>query len=587
MDEVSTIKAFFQSRQVHLSTGWLEGCISWCKEENLPPNYTPKDLQLKVYEQWLLLDLRDVEVPCLPPGLSNKTKYVLTDNYSLQMMKVVDISKPKYWQLQRIRNNTSGVNETETESSKRVLQMTLTDGVQEVEAMEYKHIPCLNLNLTPGIKIRLMGPITVRKGRLMLEAKNVKILGGEVEDLIVPNAAENVLAACMRLPLNPKPAVIEERLLTENMDVLQGAGNKSMTSLGANKPAVANQCSAGSITSTTIASNNPGLSNSRIDRNNSVNLPVVGSNRGLSNNSIMNNTINCRNNSNRNVPHAVPGTSGDTSKITKNAVNINDDEDMIAEEIQLLLEAERDFEEQAAKRRKSDNKTPDLFEDMEDDAIFENIDIPPAHIETALKLKTSPVLNNKIFKDIAVPSTSAKTCSEPLRNENVIRNGYNSVEVEENFFEKMDTGVNFNQVTKESSWKPVTAPKPLVLTIEKLLKNLPNITNGKFKIRAKFCGVEEKLTVVNDDYYFVINVKDDTGSLAVRVHSDLLSDIAGYCAPALTSFKAAVERKDEDAQRTVVNAIRKIKDRLVSLNDVVEVQISAKEKFPVIVRILE
>lgn len=229
MDEISSIKTFFQSHSVLLSTAWLEGCVSWCKEENLPPNYAIKELQHKVFEQWLLLDLRDVELPCLPPDLSNKIKYVLNGDYSLQMMKVVDISKPKLWQLQRIRNNASKNTEPEIESSKRVLQLTLTDGVQEVEAMEYKPVSCLNLNLSPGIKIRLMGPITVRRGRLMLENKNVKILGGEVEELIVPNAAENVLAGVLKLPLNPKPVVIEENLLTANSDMFNEAGKFIVT----------------------------------------------------------------------------------------------------------------------------------------------------------------------------------------------------------------------------------------------------------------------------------------------------------------------------------------------------------------------
>lgn len=218
MDEISTIKTFFQSHNVYLSTAWLEGCVNWCKEENLSSDYTLKELQHKVFEQWLLLDLRDVEVPCLPPDLSNKIKYILNGDYSLQVMKVIDISKPKLWQLQRIRNVSKNA-EPEIESSKRVLQLTLTDGVQEVEAMEYKPVSCLNLNLSPGIKIRLMGPITVRRGRLMLENKNVKILGGEVEELIVPNAAENILATVLKLPLNPNPNVVEESLLTANTDM--------------------------------------------------------------------------------------------------------------------------------------------------------------------------------------------------------------------------------------------------------------------------------------------------------------------------------------------------------------------------------
>lgn len=99
-------------------------------------------------------------------------------------------------------------------SGKRVLQLTLTDGVQYVEAMEYKPIQSLNINLTPGVKIRLSGPVTIRRGRLMLQEQNIRILGGEVEELLIPNAAENVLAGALNLPLNSNPSNIDTKLIT-------------------------------------------------------------------------------------------------------------------------------------------------------------------------------------------------------------------------------------------------------------------------------------------------------------------------------------------------------------------------------------
>lgn len=106
--------------------------------------------------------------------------------------------------------------EQELESSKRVLQLTLTDGVQEIEAIEYKTIKCLNLNLSPGKKIRLMGPIQIRRGRVMLEERHIKVIGGEVDALLVENAAENILAKNLNQPLNPKPESIQENIQIEN-----------------------------------------------------------------------------------------------------------------------------------------------------------------------------------------------------------------------------------------------------------------------------------------------------------------------------------------------------------------------------------
>ncbi|KAG5877410.1 hypothetical protein JTB14_035648 [Gonioctena quinquepunctata] len=224
MDEISAIDLFFKSHHILFSRPWLESCINWCKEEDLPPNYSEKDLRLKVFEQWLLCDLRDVEIPSLPPNLSSKVNYTLTGSFSLQLMKVIDISKPKFWQIQRIRNGVAKNLDQEVESSKRVLMLTLTDGVQEIEATELRPIPCLNLNLSPGIKITLTGPIEVRWGRLMLEDKHVNVRGGEVESLLVENAAENILAKHLNLPLNPEPNIIQESLLTANTEIFNETG---------------------------------------------------------------------------------------------------------------------------------------------------------------------------------------------------------------------------------------------------------------------------------------------------------------------------------------------------------------------------
>ncbi|KAL3270150.1 hypothetical protein HHI36_009208 [Cryptolaemus montrouzieri] len=101
-------------------------------------------------------------------------------------------------------------------TGKRVLQLTLTDGVHYVEAMEYKPILILNINLTPTIKVRLSGPITIR--RLMLQEQNIRIFGGEVHDLLVSNAAENVLSRALNLPENPNSQIVDINLLNVNQE---------------------------------------------------------------------------------------------------------------------------------------------------------------------------------------------------------------------------------------------------------------------------------------------------------------------------------------------------------------------------------
>lgn len=219
--EIQSCKQFFQSHNITISGFWLESCLGWFHEEN-PNTREPLDtLRLKVYAQWLLLDLREVEIPILPPNLSLQKKIILNGIYSLQMLQIMDISTSKYLQMQKIRNSKGLSNlmvdeqyrdqsELRNNTTKRLLQLLLTDGVQEIKAIEYKPVKSLHFNLPPGTKIKIIGPITARRGQLLLEEKNVHILGGEIEELLIENAVENVLARALKLPENPNPKVIEE-----------------------------------------------------------------------------------------------------------------------------------------------------------------------------------------------------------------------------------------------------------------------------------------------------------------------------------------------------------------------------------------
>lgn len=53
--ELEQIKEIFDNFGIPLSMEWLESCVEWCKDDNLPRNYTLKNLQNMVYEQWLIL----------------------------------------------------------------------------------------------------------------------------------------------------------------------------------------------------------------------------------------------------------------------------------------------------------------------------------------------------------------------------------------------------------------------------------------------------------------------------------------------------------------------------------------------------
>ena len=101
---------------------------------------------------------------------------------------------------------------------KRTLLLNLTDGIQTVEALEYVPISALNLDMIPGTKVLLKGPVECRRGIILLRQGNIELLGGEVSDLVSCNAPENVLARLIGKPENPSPVYgnYSERIAATN-----------------------------------------------------------------------------------------------------------------------------------------------------------------------------------------------------------------------------------------------------------------------------------------------------------------------------------------------------------------------------------
>ncbi|XP_071588194.1 recQ-mediated genome instability protein 1 isoform X2 [Heliangelus exortis] len=152
---------------------WLEACISWIQEENSGNNLSQAQINRQVFEQWLLTDLRDLEYPILPDCILDAPKGELLGSYSIQIDSLVDVSQPAYSQLQKLRGKNT-VNEEVTASTQafqkpweakptRMLMLQLTDGMHQIQGMEYQPVPVLHSNLPPGTKI------TVQEDDFLLE----------------------------------------------------------------------------------------------------------------------------------------------------------------------------------------------------------------------------------------------------------------------------------------------------------------------------------------------------------------------------------------------------------------------------------
>lgn len=88
-----------------------------------------------------------------------------------------------------------------------MFKLELTDGFGTASALEYTSIPAITTKLTPGTKLILSGPMRCVNHILFLEAKNVRILGGEITNLVIENAYENVLRKKLNQPVNPNPKI--------------------------------------------------------------------------------------------------------------------------------------------------------------------------------------------------------------------------------------------------------------------------------------------------------------------------------------------------------------------------------------------
>ncbi|KAJ8285428.1 hypothetical protein GJAV_G00026690, partial [Gymnothorax javanicus] len=203
------------SRHVNVPSNWVEACVAWVLQEGSRAPVSQAYVNEQALEQWLYTDLRVLAHPVLPP-LGRVTKTELSGIFCVQMNSVLDISRPAYVQLQQRRGTdcsndqvaavTQATQRPWEASPVRMLMLQLTDGVQDVEALEYKPVPTLNADLPPGTKLLLQGVLQCRLGVLLLTPDNVRVLGGAVEELQVALSQSRVLARILDLPEEEQPA---------------------------------------------------------------------------------------------------------------------------------------------------------------------------------------------------------------------------------------------------------------------------------------------------------------------------------------------------------------------------------------------
>lgn len=207
MNQANDLVERLANQHIKVNPAWIDACVRHVRAENAGGTAIGGDLYKQVYYQLLLTNIAELGMACLPESALTAHKLVLKGSYFLQVDSVRDISQPAYSQLLKITNtenqNTAVRADPEEKpfpwqaKPKRMLKLEVTDGTRRMEAIEFELVHCMSVDMLPGIKILLTGPIECRRGTMFLRADNVRVLGGMVEALWKENYQEAVLSRAL------------------------------------------------------------------------------------------------------------------------------------------------------------------------------------------------------------------------------------------------------------------------------------------------------------------------------------------------------------------------------------------------------
>ncbi|KAF7724616.1 recQ-mediated genome instability protein 1 [Apophysomyces ossiformis] len=153
----------------------------------------------------------------------------------LQIQDTIDISHSAHSLLDSLSTvttvrhvYTSREDDDEVRFQRGMLRWTLTDGTKEIQALEFKRIPELNMNTPFGCKL-LITNCQVRRGVLLLDPSKVKVLGGQVPALYQGNmTAELKRRLQIRLRL---PQDAQQRPNNQESPVTHGTRQEQQTAM--------------------------------------------------------------------------------------------------------------------------------------------------------------------------------------------------------------------------------------------------------------------------------------------------------------------------------------------------------------------
>uniref|UniRef100_A0A2K1WXC5 RecQ mediated genome instability protein 1 OB-fold domain-containing protein n=1 Tax=Populus trichocarpa TaxID=3694 RepID=A0A2K1WXC5_POPTR len=173
--EESSSKAAEAVLEILRTRGWSLGGIDQLNaliiiHSALSDDGDPCTVANAVESELLNMDLRSIGLKSLPdPNLLNKTSY---------------LQGPKILQISAVRDiSVSSIEGFPNSSKRRLLKLGLTDGHNEITAIEYSHIPSIPNDIAPGSKVRLDNKAPLHNCIVCLNPKVITVIGGIVQSL--------------------------------------------------------------------------------------------------------------------------------------------------------------------------------------------------------------------------------------------------------------------------------------------------------------------------------------------------------------------------------------------------------------------
>uniref|UniRef100_A0A6N2N4Q6 RecQ mediated genome instability protein 1 OB-fold domain-containing protein n=1 Tax=Salix viminalis TaxID=40686 RepID=A0A6N2N4Q6_SALVM len=171
----SSSKAAEAVLEILRTRGWSLGDIDQLNaliiiHSALSDDGDPCTVANSVESELLNMDLRSIGFKSLPdPNLLNKTSY---------------LQGPKILQISAVRDiSVSSIEGFSNSSNRRLLKLRLTDGHNEITAIEYSHVPSIPNDIVPGSKVRLENKAPVHNCIVCLNPRVITVIGGIVQSL--------------------------------------------------------------------------------------------------------------------------------------------------------------------------------------------------------------------------------------------------------------------------------------------------------------------------------------------------------------------------------------------------------------------